>query len=93
LNSLDKHFESDQQRPPSLMAWKKGDPVYVPKVGRGVIIEVGNTLSKVKMGDMVPCLIPNSVLEEPPKKSKMPPSHAPRRQRFDYRESFGFDFS
>ena len=70
------------QNLPSL--WQKGDRVYVPGVGQGTVVEPGRTLTKVRIGDMVPCLIPTRALQRPlpPRKQFLP--NKPRRAIFDF---------
>ncbi len=53
--------------------WEEGSPVSVPGVGSGHFIAPhpkDSKLSKVKIGDMVPCYVPTSHLQDPPPRRK-----------------------
>ncbi|OGC84490.1 hypothetical protein A3F55_01990 [Candidatus Adlerbacteria bacterium RIFCSPHIGHO2_12_FULL_53_18] len=69
--------------------WEAGDPVYVPGVGGGKVIQPGSSMSKVKIGDMVPCLIPTSHMQKPARRKSRFRASGPRSSRFNISEIDG----
>lgn len=53
-----------RETPPNPPAprWRKGDGIDLPGIGTGVVHEVGNPTSKVKIGDTVPFDYPTRLL-------------------------------
>ena len=69
--------------------WEAGDKMYVPGVGHGKVLVPGPTLSRVKIGDMVPCLIPTSSMQKPERKRPRFRASGPRSSRFNISEIDG----
>lgn len=85
VNAMNQPLGPEGPKRPPAASWRKGDKVNIPGVGRGEVIKPGSAVSRVKVGDMVPCDIPTRVLQKvPPKKKSGMLGSTPRRRIFDY---------
>ena len=85
LNQLPRgDFKKREVEDPENWVPEKGDIVTVPGVGKGTVMEPGAKESITKIGDMVPCRIPNRSMRRVRPRQPTSRSARPRRRQFDY---------